>query len=86
MNTYYVHILANPYYTVLYVGVTSNLARRVAEHKAVDHEGFIKQYHVTKLVYFEASPSITAAIEREKQCQGGSRAKKLALIQELNPG
>ncbi len=86
MNTYYVYILANPYYTVLYVGVTSNLERRVAEHKAGIHEGFTKKYNVTKPVYFEASPSITAAIEREKQLKGGSRAKKLALIQELNPG
>jgi putative endonuclease len=85
MNAYYVYIMANQYNTVLYVGVTNNLERRVAEHKAGVHEGFTKKYSVTKLVYYEASPSITAAIEREKQLKGGSRAKKLALIQELNP-
>ena len=85
MNTYYVYILANPYHTVLYVGVTNNLERRVAEHKEVVHEGFTKKYNVNKLVYFETSSSITAAIEREKQLKGGSRAKKLALINEQNP-
>jgi putative endonuclease len=85
MNTYYVYILANQYHTVLYVGVTNNLERRVAEHKAGIHEDFTKRYNVNKLVYFEVSPSITAAIEREKQLKAGSRAKKLALINEQNP-
>ena len=85
MKTYYVYILTNPYHTVLYIGVTNDLERRAAEHKAGVHEGFTKRYNVTKLVYFEASPSIMAAIEREKQLKGGSRAKKLALIQEQNP-
>lgn len=85
MNTYYVYILANQYHTVLYVGVTNNLERRVAEHKAGTHEGFIKKYNVNKLVYSEVSPSIKAAIEREKQLKGGSRAKKLTLINNQNP-
>jgi putative endonuclease len=85
MNTYYVYILANQYHTVLYIGVTNNLERRVAEHKAGIQEGFTKKYSVNKLVYFETSPSITAAIEREKQFKAGSRAKKLALIKEQNP-
>jgi putative endonuclease len=57
----------------------------VAEHKASIHEGFTKQYKVDKLVYFEESLSVTAAIEREKQLKAGSRAKKLALINESNP-
>jgi putative endonuclease len=70
---------------VLYIGVTNDLARRVAEHKAGVHEGFTKRYKVNKLVYFEESPSIMAAIEREKQLKAGSRAKKLALINESNP-
>ncbi|RZJ58937.1 MAG: GIY-YIG nuclease family protein [Hymenobacter sp.] len=85
MNTYYVYILANPYHTVLYIGVTNNLERRIAEHKAGVHEGFTKKYNVSKLVYFETSPTITAAIEREKQLKAGSRARKLALINEQNP-
>jgi putative endonuclease len=85
MNTYYVYILANQYHTALYIGVTNELERRVAEHKSGINEGFTKKYSVNKLVYFETSPSITAAIEREKQLKGGSRAKKLALINEQNP-
>jgi putative endonuclease len=85
MKAYYVYILTNQNHTVLYIGVTNDLARRVAEHKAGVHEGFTKRYKVNKLVYFEESPSIMAAIEREKQLKAGSRAKKLALINESNP-
>jgi len=85
MNVYYVYILANSYHTVLYVGVTNNLERRVGEHKSGTVAGFTKQYNVSKLVYFETSPSIVQAIEREKQLKAGSRAKKLSLIQEINP-
>ncbi|MDO7887436.1 GIY-YIG nuclease family protein [Hymenobacter cheonanensis] len=85
MNAYYVYIMTNKYHTVLYIGVTNDLERRVAEHKAGMHEGFTKRYSVNKLVYFETSPSITAAIEREKQLKGGSRLKKLVLINEQNP-
>jgi putative endonuclease len=85
MKTHYVYILTKQSHPVLYIGVTNDLARRVAEHKAGVHEGFIKRYKVSKLVYFEDSPSITAPIEREKQLKAGSRAKKLALINESNP-
>ena len=85
MNTYYVYILANPYHTVLYIGVTNNLVRRISEHKAGAVEGFTKKYNVGKLVYFETLPDIRQAIEREKQLKAGSRAKKLALINEMNP-
>ncbi|AMR28830.1 excinuclease ABC subunit C [Hymenobacter psoromatis] len=85
MNAYCVYILTNPYHTVLYVGVTNNLVRRVSEHKTGAVEGFTKKYNVSKLVYFETSPSIMQAIEREKQLKAGSRAKKLALIEEMNP-
>jgi putative endonuclease len=85
MNTYYVYILVNQYHTVFYIGVTNNLERRVYEHKAGTQEGFTKKYSVNKLVYFETSPSITDAIGREKQLKGGSRAKKIALVNEYNP-
>ncbi|TVT37759.1 GIY-YIG nuclease family protein [Hymenobacter setariae] len=85
MRTYYVYILTNQNHTMLYIGVTNDLARRVAEHKAGAHEGFTKRYKINKLVYFEESPSVAVAIEREKQLKAGSRAKKLALINELNP-
>ncbi|GAA4508449.1 GIY-YIG nuclease family protein [Hymenobacter ginsengisoli] len=85
MKVYYVYILTNQNHTVLYIGVTNDLMRRVAEHKAAVHEGFTKKYKVDKLMYFEESPSIMAAIEREKQQKAGSRPKKLALINANNP-
>ncbi|MCC3152733.1 GIY-YIG nuclease family protein [Hymenobacter sp. BT770] len=85
VRTYYVYLLTNANHSVLYIGVTNDLARRVAEHKAGVHEGFTKQYNVQKLVYFETYPDINAAIAREKQLKAGSRAKKLALINTENP-
>ena len=85
MRTYYVYLLTNANHTVLYIGVTNDLARRVAEHKAGGHEGFTKQYNVHKLVHFETYSDINTAIAREKQFKAGSRAKKLALIDASNP-
>ena len=85
-RTYYVYLLTNANHTVLYTGVTNDLARRVAEHKAGIHEGFTKKYNVHKLVYFETYGSINDAIAREKQIKAGSRAKKLELINAGNPG
>ena len=85
MRTYYVYLLTNANHTVLYTGVTNNLERRVAEHKAGIHEGFTKKYNVHKLVHFETYGNINDAIAREKQIKAGSRAKKLALINIDNP-
>ncbi|WP_071885881.1 GIY-YIG nuclease family protein [Hymenobacter sedentarius] len=85
LRTYYVYLLTNANHTVLYTGVTNDLARRVAEHKAGVHEGFTKQYNVRMLVHFETYPDINAAIAREKQLKAGSRARKLALINATNP-
>ena len=85
MKAYYIYILTNQNHTVLYIGVTNDLMRRVAEHKASIHEGFTKKYQVNKLVYFEEAPDAKQAIEREKQLKAGSRAKKLALINGVNP-
>lgn len=82
---YYVYILANQANTVLYVGVTNDLLRRVREHREKLIPGFTRRYNVDKLVYWEAHESITAAIEREKQIKAGSRARKNALIDSLNP-
>ena len=69
----------------LYTGVTSDLKRRVSEHKRNKHDGFTKKYNVTKLVYYEAYDRIEDAILREKQIKGGSRAKKMKLIASMNP-
>ena len=83
---YYVYILTNKHNKVLYTGVTNNLQRRVYEHREKLIEGFTKKYNVDKLVYYEETESIEAAILREKQIKGGSRQKKLDLIEGMNPG
>ena len=82
---YYVYILTNLNHYVLYVGVTNNLTRRLWEHKNGAIEGFTKKYNCHKLVYYEYSESINAAIGREKQIKGGSRKKKIDLINSFNP-
>ena len=82
---YYVYILPTWNNKVLYTGVTNNLERRLYEHKNGLMEGFTKKYHVHKLVYFDTSPDINAAIAREKQIKGWTRAKKVTLIEERNP-
>jgi putative endonuclease len=82
---YYVYIMTNKWNTVLYTGVTSNLEKRVYEHKLKLKEGFTKKYNVNKLVYYEIYGEIYEAIVREKQIKGGSRKKKLDLIDGMNP-
>ena len=82
---YHVYILTNQNRTTLYIGVTNNLQRRIYEHKQGVHLGFTKKYNLHQLVYFEHHTDIKAAIGREKQLKGGSRKKKLDLINSLNP-
>ena len=85
-RTYYIYILTNKNHTVLYTGVSNNLARRVNEHQAGRNEkSFTHRYNVTKLVYFEEFSNILVAIAREKQIKAGSRQKKIDLINGLNP-
>ena len=84
MNEYYVYIMANRSRT-LYTGVTNNLERRVYEHKYKLVEGFTKKYNITRLVYYEQTSDIKAAIAREKQIKGWLRSKKVALIESVNP-
>lgn len=82
----YIYILTNKNHTVLYTGVTSNLAKRLYEHRTGFYEkSFTSKYNVTKLVYFEEFTSIEEAIAREKQIKAGSRQKKLDLINHFNP-
>jgi len=71
--------------TVLYVGVTDNLIKRVYQHKNKLADGFTSKYNINKLVYFEIFEDINEAIKREKQIKGGSREKKLKLIKSKNP-
>ena len=81
---YYIYITTNRNNTVLYVGVTNDLQRRVYEHKEKLTEGFTKKYNVNRLVYYEVFEDIENAIIREKQINGGSRAKKIKLIESIN--
>ncbi len=69
----------------LYTGVTNNLERRVYEHKNKLLPGFTSKYHITMLVYYESGDNISVAIAREKQIKGWLRAKKIALIESMNP-
>lgn len=82
---YCVYIMTNAHNTVLYTGVTNNLARRVHEHKNGLGSLFVKKYNVHKLVYYEIGSDAHATIAREKQIKGGSRQKKIELINNLNP-
>ena len=82
---YYVYILTNTYNTVLYTGMTNDLLRRVYQHKTGQGSGFTKKYNVDKLVYYESTDDVNAAIAREKQIKAGSRQKKLDLVEGFNP-
>src|SRR6266849_3907748 len=84
MKQYYVYIMTNKSRT-LYTGVTNDLKRRVYEHKQKLVPGFTNKYHITRLVYFEETSDVRSAIEREKQFKGWLRAKKIALIESVNP-
>ena len=82
---YYVYILASKKNGTLYIGVTSNLVKRIYEHKNELAEGFTKKYSVHKLVYFEITESVESAIAREKQLKKWNRAWKIRLIEKTNP-
>ncbi|HEX3245220.1 MAG TPA: GIY-YIG nuclease family protein [Chloroflexota bacterium] len=83
-RAYFVYIMANRSGT-LYIGVTNDLERRVAEHKAKKIAGFTARLNITRLVYYEDTNDVWAALGREKELKGWLRSKKVALIQELNP-
>ncbi len=85
MHTYYVYLLTNHTRTVLYTGVTSDLRRRLEEHKCGLTGGFTQQYHAHTLVHCEAFFHANDAIRREKQIKGWTRAKKNALVETDNP-
>ncbi len=81
----YVYMLASECYGTLYVGVTSDLVKRVWQHREGLADGFTKKYKVKRLVWFETHGDIIEAITREKQLKKWARAWKVALIQENNP-
>ncbi|MGH7584253.1 MAG: GIY-YIG nuclease family protein [Gemmatimonadales bacterium] len=84
IRTYSVYILAS-WTRVLYIGVTGNLQRRVAEHRSKDASGFSARYRVRRLVYVDQTPDVRAAIQREKELKAWSRQKKITLIEAVNP-
>ena len=84
-NNYYTYIMSSLNNTTIYVGVTNDLKRRVAEHKSGSIPGFTQKYNCKKLVYYESFSDIEQAIAREKQLKGWVRRKKDALIDSTNP-
>ena len=84
MKNFYVYIMANKSRT-LYTGVTNDLERRVFEHKNKLVSGFTEKYNVNRLVFYEETSDINAAITREKQIKGWLRARKIELIESVNP-
>jgi putative endonuclease len=86
LRQFYVYIMANKYNTVMYIGVTNNLTRRVYEHREGLVEGFTKRYNVKKLVYYEVCETAERAIAREKQLKNWHRDWKFNLIHSINPG
>ncbi len=84
-HNYYVYILTNNHGNVMYVGVTNNLEKRLAEHKNKEIDGFTKKYNLEKLVYYEHTNSIESAIMREKEIKKWRREKKNKLVEKLNP-
>ena len=82
---YHVYILSNKTNTVVYIGVTGDLMRRLWEHRNDVADGFTKRYHIHKLVYYESTTDAQAAIDREKQLKKWRRAKKNELIESVNP-
>lgn len=85
MKQYYVYFVANWTGKTLYTGVTSNLEKRIQQHKNGTYKGFSSKYKTNKLVYFETVTDINAALEREKQIKNWRRDKKDMLVKKLNP-
>ena len=85
MKNYYIYIMANKTNSTIYIGVTSDLIKRVWQHKNKVIDGFTKRYNVNKLVYYEETTDFNSAIAREKQLKGWTRKKKNQLIESMNP-
>ncbi len=84
MRNYYVYILTNKSNKVLYIGFTSDIKKRIYQHKNKLIEGFSSKYNLNKLVYFESTNDVNSAIFREKQLKGWLRSKKNEIIEQSN--
>ena len=85
MTQYWVYMMTNRNKTVIYTGATNNLQKRVQEHKVKKGSSFTKKYNITRLVFYESFGRIYDAINSEKKIKAGSRAKKIELIESINP-
>ena len=85
MHKSYVYFMSNKNNTVIYIGITSNLLKRVYQHKTKAYKGFTYKYNCDMLIYFEEFNDINQAISREKQLKAGNRKKKEDLIYSINP-
>ena len=85
MKQSYVYFLSNKNNTVIYIGITSDLLKRIYQHKTKEFKGFTSKYNCDKLIYFEEFSDINDAISREKQLKGGSRKQKEDLVSLENP-
>lgn len=85
MQHSFVYIMTNKYRTTFYIGVTSNLSKRIVEHALGEGSKFTKKYNLVDLVYFEEFTDINQAIEREKQLKNWHHDWKVNLIKDLNP-
>ena len=86
MKHYYVYIMASKRNGTLYIGVTSDLSKRIYQHKTKTSDGFTGKYNVNRLVYFEETNDIKSALQREKQLKNWERIWKIELIEKDNPG
>jgi putative endonuclease len=84
-HNYYIYVLTNDFGNVMYVGMTNNLERRMVEHQQALVEGFSKKYNLKKLVYYEHTSDVNAALAREKEIKKWRREKKNRLVENLNP-
>ena len=84
-RTYWVYIMTNTNNTTLYIGMTNDLSRRAEQHREGQGGWFTKKYALVKLVYFEETSDVNAALQREKQLKAGSRHAKERLIESVNP-
>ncbi len=85
MKQSYVYFLTNKNNTVIYIGVTSNLLKRIYQHKIKEYKGFASKYNCDKLIYFEEFSDMNDAINREKQLKAGNRKQKEDLVNKENP-
>lgn len=85
MRKSFVYFMTNKNNSVIYIGVTSDLLKRVYQHKTKSYKGFTQKYNCDKLVYFEEFNDINLAIDREKQIKSGNRQRKIDLIESNNP-